>query len=249
MRGNVAEARLSSAHVSSLGPWAFESCLTRPAMSCCSVAQSCPTLCSPVDCSRPGFPVLHQLLEFAQAHVHWVGDATQPSRPLSSLLLLLSIFPSIRVFSSESAFHIRWPNYWSLSFSSSPSSESQGWFPLGWTGWISLLSKGLSRVFSSATWFESISSLALNFIYGPTVTSIQDYWKSHSFDYTDLCQQVMCLLFNMQSIFVIAFLPRSKRLLISWLQSPSTVILEPKKVKSVTVSIFAMKWWDRMPWS
>ena len=86
----------------------------------------------------------------------------------------------------------------------------QGWFPLGWTGWISLQSKGLSRVFSSATWFESISSSALNFIYGPTVTSIQDYWKSHSFDYTGLCQQVMCLLFNMQSIFVIAFLPRSK---------------------------------------
>ena len=126
MRGKVAEARLSSAHVSSLGPWAFKSCFSRPAMSCCSVAQSCPTLCSPVDCSTPGFPVLHQLLELAQAHVHWVGEATQPSHPLSSLLLLLSIFPSIRVFSNESAACIKWPKYWSFSFSTSPSNEYSG---------------------------------------------------------------------------------------------------------------------------
>ena len=105
------------------------------------------------------------------------------------LLLLPSIFPRIRMFSNESALHIRWPNYWSFSFSISPSNEYSGLSSLGWTGWISLQSKGLSRVFSSATWFESISSSALNFIYGPTVTSLQDYWKSHSFDHTDLCWQ------------------------------------------------------------
>ena len=89
----------------------------------CSVARSCPTLCSPMDCSTPGFPVLHPLPEFAQTHVHRVSDAIQPSRPLSSLLLLLSIFPSIRVFSNELSLCIRWPKDWSFSFSISPSNE------------------------------------------------------------------------------------------------------------------------------
>ena len=86
--------------------------------------------------------------------------------------------------------------------------------------------------------FESINSSALSFPYGPTLSSVDDYWKNHSFDYTDLCQQVMYLFFNMLSRFVIAFLPRSKCLLISWVLSPSAVILEPHKIKSVTVSIF-----------
>ena len=82
---------------------------------------------TPMDCSTPGFPVLHCLPEFAQTHVHWVDDAIQPSHPLSPpLLLLLSIFPSIRMFSSEWALHIRCPKYWSFSFSISPSSEWLG---------------------------------------------------------------------------------------------------------------------------
>ena len=111
----------------------------------------------------------------------------------------------------------------------------QDWFPLGWTGWISLQSKGLSRVFSNTTiqkhqFFGTQLSLS-------TLTSIHDYWKNHSFDWMDLCQQIMSLLFNMLSRLIITFLPRSKRLLISWLQSLSAVILEPKKIKSVTVSI------------
>ena len=76
----------------------------------------------------------------------------------------------------------------------------------------------------------------LSLLYGPTLTSIHDYWKNHSFDQMDLCWQSSVSDFNMLSRFVIAFLPRSKHLLISWLQSPSTVILEPKKIKSVTVS-------------
>ena len=76
-----------------------------------------------MDCSAPGFPVLHYLLELAQTHVHWVGDAIQPSHPLSPLLLLPLIFPGIRVFSNESALLIRWPKYWSFSFSISPSNE------------------------------------------------------------------------------------------------------------------------------
>ena len=101
-----------------------------------SAAQSCLTLCDPLDCSTPGFPVHHQLLEFTQTHVHWVRDAIQPSHPLSSPISP-SVFPSIRVFSNESVLHIWWPKYWSFSFSISPSSEYSGlisfkmdWFDL-----------------------------------------------------------------------------------------------------------------------
>ena len=90
-----------------------------------------------MDCSTPGFPVLHYVPEFAQTHVHWVGDAIYPSHPLPPLLLLPSIFPRIRVFSIESTVHIRWPKYWSLSFSICPSIEYSGlisiridWFDL-----------------------------------------------------------------------------------------------------------------------
>ena len=92
-------------------------------LCCCSVTKSCLTLWDPMDCSTPGFPVLHCFSEFTQIHIHWVGDATQPSHSLSPLLLLPSVFPSIKVFSSDSALHIRWPKYWSFSFSISPSNE------------------------------------------------------------------------------------------------------------------------------
>ena len=83
--------------------------------------------------------------------------------------------------------------------------------------------------------FNGINSLVLNFLYSPTLTSIHDYWKNHSFDYRDFVSKVMSLFFNMLSRLVITFLARSKHLLISCLQSPSAVILEPKKIKSVTV--------------
>ena len=103
----------------------------------CSFTKSCSILCSSMDCSTPGFPVLHYLPEFAQIHVHWVGDAIQPSHPLLSPLLMPSIFPSIRVFSHELALHIRWPKYWNFSFSISPSNDYSGlisfkidWFDL-----------------------------------------------------------------------------------------------------------------------
>ena len=100
----------------------------------CSVTESCPTLCNPTDYSMLGFPVLHYLPEFAQIHVHWVSEAIQPSHPLLALLLLTSIFPSIRAFSNESALWIRWPKYWSFNFSISPSSEYSGLisFRIGW---------------------------------------------------------------------------------------------------------------------
>ena len=91
-----------------------------------SVTHSCPTLCDPMDCSTPGFSVHHKLPEPAQTHVHWVSDAIQPSHPLLSPLLLPSIFPSIRVFSNELILLIRWPKYWSFSFSINPSNEYSG---------------------------------------------------------------------------------------------------------------------------
>ena len=116
-----------------------------------SVAQSCLILCDPMNHSMPGLPVHHQLLEFTQTHVHRVSDAIQPSHPLSPLLLLPPIPPSIRVFSSESTLHMRWPKYWSFNLSISPSNERTGLVSFRWTGWISLQSKGLSRVFSNTT--------------------------------------------------------------------------------------------------
>ena len=138
-----------------------------------------------MNCSMPGFPVLHDLPEFSQTHIHWVSDAIQPSLPLPLLLILTSIFPSIRVFSNESALHTRWPNYW--SFSISPSNEYAGLI-LGLTSLISLVSKGLSRVFSSTiAWkhqfFSTKPSLGSN-------SHIHTwFWENHSFEYTDLSQQ------------------------------------------------------------
>ena len=109
----------------SLWDQASESC-THWVCFCCSVAQSCPTLCNPRDCSMPGFPVFHHLPEIDQTHVHWVGDASNHLILCHPLLLLPSIFPSIRVFSNESVLPIRWPKYWSFSFSISPSNECSG---------------------------------------------------------------------------------------------------------------------------
>ena len=188
-----------------------------------------PGHCNPMDCSTPGFPVLHGLPEFAQIHVHQVGDAIQPSHCFP-LLLLPSIFPSIRMnqlFTSGGQ---------SIGASASASvlpMNIQGWFPLGLTGLISLL----FQESSPAPQFESINSLVLSLLDGPTLTFIHDYQKNHTLTIWTFVGKVMSLLFNMLSILVIAFLPRSKRLLISWLQSWSAVILDPKIIKSVTVSI------------
>ena len=91
-----------------------------------------------MDCNTPGFPIHHQLLEIAQTHVHRVGDAIQPSHPLSSLLFSPSIFPSIRVFPNESVLHIQWPKYWSFSFSISPSNEYSGLISFR-INWLDLL--------------------------------------------------------------------------------------------------------------
>ena len=129
-------------------------------------------------------------------------------------------------------FHIRWPKYWSFSFSISPSNEHSGLIPLGLTDLISLQSKGLSRVSSKTTvqkhqFFGTEFSLWFNSLYMTTGKTIALTRRSFA-------GKVMSLLFNMLSRLVIAFLPRSKCLLISWLQSPSAVIWEPKEIKSVT---------------
>ena len=159
------------------------------------------------------------------------------------LLLLFSVFPSIRVFSRLFASSGQ-----SIGASASASVlpvNIQGWFPLGLTGWISLLSKGLSRDFFTPQ-FESISSLVLSLLFGPTLTSVHDYWKNHSFYYINLHSKVMSFLFNTLSSFVIAFFPRSKQHLILWLLLLSAMILEPNKINSVTVSIFSPVC---LPWS
>ena len=146
------------------------------------------------------------------------------------LLLLPSIFPSIRVFSSESTLHIRWPKYWSFSFSISPSSEHPGLisFKDGLVG--SPCSPRGSQESSPTPQFKSINSLALTFLYDLTHKSTHGYWRNNSFDYIQtFVHKVMSLLFNMLSRLVINFLSSSKHLLISWLQSPSAVTLEPKK--------------------
>ena len=122
------------------------------------------------------------------------------------LLLLLSIFPSIRVFSNESVLCIRWSNYWSFSFSIGPSNEYSRDCPRD------------SQESSPTTQFKSISSSVLSFLYSPILTSIHDHWKNHNLEETDLFGKIMSLLFNMLSRLVITFLPRSKHLLIACLQ-------------------------------
>ena len=138
-----------------------------------------------MDCSRPGFPLHHQIPEVTQTHVHLVGDAIQPSNPLSS--------PSPPAFNLShnqglpmSQFCTSGGQSIGSEADSAPASvlpmNMQDSFPFGLTGWISLQSKGLSKESSSTPQFKSINSSVLNFLYSPTLTSIHDYWKNHSFD-------------------------------------------------------------------
>ena len=174
--------------------------------SCCSDIKSFPILRDPMNCSTPGFPVLHHLLEFAQTHVHWVGDAIQLSHLLLSSFLLPSIFPSIRVFSNEWALHI--------SDQSTGASASvfpmniQGWFPLGSTDLISFQSRD-SQESSSAPQFESINSSAFSLPYGPTLTSIHNNRTTIALTIWASISKVRSLCLNRLSRFVIAFLPMS----------------------------------------
>ena len=147
---------------------------------CCSVTQSCLTLCDPVDCSTPGLPVHHQLQELTQTHVHWVGDAIQLSHPLTCPSpAFTGSFPMNQFVTSSGQ---------SIVVSASASvlpMNIQGWFPLGLTGFISLQSKGLK---SSAAQFESINYSALNLPYGQLSHSHTTTRETIT-DYMDLCQQ------------------------------------------------------------
>ena len=154
---------------------------------------------------------------------------------LCLFLLLPWILPSIRVFAMNWLFVSGGQSFGTSASASVLPMKIQGWFPLGLTGWISLLSKGLSRVFSSTTIQSSLRSaffmIQLSHQYMTT-------GKTLALTTQTFVGKVMSLLFNTLSRFVIAFLPRSKRLLISWLQSPSAVILEPKKIKSALLPLF-----------
>ena len=144
-----------------------------------SVAQSCPTLCDPLDCSTPGFPVPHQsLLKLMSL------ESVMPSNHLilcCPLLLLPSIFPSIRVFSNESTLCMRWPKYWSFSFSIIPSKEIPGLISFR-MDWLDLLTVQGTLESSPTPQFKTINSSALSFLHSPSLTSIHDYWKNHSLD-------------------------------------------------------------------
>ena len=207
------------------------SCLLRVIAQFSSVAQSCPTLCDPMNRSTPGLPVHHQLPEFTQTHGHRVGVAIQPSHLCHPLLLLPPIPPSIRVFSNESILCMRWPMYWSFSLSISPSNEHPGLisFRMDWLDLLAVqgtLKSLLQHHSSKASIFQHSAFFTVQLSH-PCMTT----GKTIALTRQTFVGKVMSLLLNMLSRLVITFLPRSKRLLISWLQSPSAVILEPKKNK------------------
>ena len=120
-------------------------------VQCSSVAQWCPTLCNPMDCSTPGLPIHHQLPEFTQTHVHWVADAIQQSHPVIPFFSCLQSFPASGSFQISQLFTSGGQSTGVSASTSVLPTNTQDWSPLGWTGWISLQSKGLSRVFSNTT--------------------------------------------------------------------------------------------------
>ena len=200
-----------------------------------SVAQSCPTLCDRMNRSMPGLPVHNQHPEFTQTHIHRVSDAIQPSHPLSSPSPPAPILPSIRVFFNESTLLMRWPTYWSFSFSIIPSKEIPGLI-LFRMDWLDLLA--LQGTLKSLHQHHSLKASILRCSAFFTVQLLHPYMttgKTLALTRQTFVGKVMSLLLNMLSRLVITFLPKSKRLSISWLHSPSVVILEPRKVKSDTV--------------
>ena len=182
-------------------------------VSVSSVAQSCPTLCHPMDCGTPGLPVHHQLLELAQTHVCWVGDAIQPSHPLSTPSL-----PALNLYQHQGLFqwvslHIRWPKYWSFSFNISPSNEYSGLISFR-MDWLDLLAiqgtlKSLLQQHSLKASILQCSAFFILQLSHPYMTTR----KSIALTIWTFVSKVMSLIFNMLSKFVRAFLPRSNRLL------------------------------------
>ena len=189
-----------------------------------------------MDCTTPGLPVHHQLLEFTQTHVHWVSDAIQPPHPLSSPSPSAFNLSQHQVLCQWVSSSHEWPKYWSFSFNISPSNEYSGLISFR-MDWLDLLAvqgtlKRLRQHHSSKASILQCSAFFIVQLSHPYMTT----GKTIALTRWTFVSKVMSLLFNMLSRLVIAFLPRSKHLLISWLQSPSAVILEPPKIKSVTVS-------------
>ena len=205
-----------------------ESCIF-PYISSVQLFSMSPMLCDPIDCSTPGFPVHDQFLEFTQTHFHWGSHAIHHLILCQPLLLPPSIFPSIKVFSNESVLLIRWSKYWSFRFSISSSNGYSGLisFRMDWLDLLviqgtlkSLLQHHSSK--ASILWCSAFFIVQFSYPYRTTGKTIAlTRWT--------FVGKVMSLLFNMLSWFVISFLPRHKHLLISWLQSPSAVIVDPKK--------------------
>ena len=157
-----------------------------------------------MDCSTQDFPVLHSLPEFVQTHVHWVSDVIQPSHPLSPFSPPALNLSQDHGLSNELAVCITWPKYWSFSFSSSPSNEYSGLisFRIDWFDLLDIQGtlKSFLQHHSSKTSILQHSALSLFFFLtlssldGPTLTSIRDYWKTHSFDYGTFASKLMSLL-------------------------------------------------------
>ena len=178
-------------------------------------------------------------------------ESVRPSSHLilcHPLLLLPSSFPSIRVFSHESVLPIRWPKYWSFSFSISPCNEYSGLISFR-SDWLDLLA--VQETLQSLLQHHSSKASILRhsaFFIVQLSHAYMTTGKTIALTGWTLVGKIMSLLFNMLSRLVLAFLPMSKHLLISWLQSPSAVILEPPKIVFPYFHLFAMRWWDMMPW-
>ena len=193
-----------------------------------------PTLCD-MDCSTPGLPVHHQLPKSTQTHVHLVCDAIQPSHPLSSPSCpALNLSQHWGLFKWVSSLH-QVDKILEFQLQHQSFHEYSDLFPSGWTGWISLQSKRLSTVFSNTNSSKASILLPSAFLIVQLSHPYVTTGKTVALTRWTFVGTVMSLLFNMLSRLVITFLPRSKHLLISWLQSPSAVILEPPKIKSATV--------------
>ena len=194
-----------------------------------------------MDCSMPGFPVHHWLPELSQTHVHCDRDVIQPSHPLLSTSPPASIFPRIRIFSNESVLCIRWPKYWSFSFSIIPSNGYSGMiaFRIDWLYLCAVQGthKSLLQHHSSKASVLQCSAFFIVQLSHPYMTTR----KTTALTIWIFVGRVMFLVFNMLSRFVLVFLPRSKRLLLSWLQSLSAVIFESKKRKSHCFHYFPVK--------
>ena len=215
----------------------WKKCLTSLAIQFSSVTKLCLTLCNPMNCSTPGLPVYHKLPEFAQTHAHQVGDAIEPSHPLS-LPSPPAPNPSQHqgLFKWVSSSHqVKYWKYWSFSFSISPSNEHPGLISFR-MDWLDLLAvqgtlKSIQHHSSKASIFRRSAFFTVQLSHPYMTTG-----KPIALTRWTFIGKVLSLLFNMLSRLVITFLPRSMHLLISWLQSPSAVILEPPKTKSDTVS-------------